>query len=461
MIHYFAFGLILVAGAAHGKTTVVRAGASIQAALKAAQPGDTIEVEPGTYRESLVVDKTKIRLMGKPKRGQWPILDGEGKLNDGVIAIGSGFEMAYFHLRKYKGNGVTTQAADDVYLHHLRVEDAGIYGIYPTRGNRVRVEDTVTSGIADAGVYIGMCNGVDVRRNQVFQSVAGIEIENSHGALVEDNTVYDNTAGILVFTLPGLPVKSGENVIVRRNMVYENNHANFGAEGSIVSNVPSGTGMIVMAADKVRLEHNVVRGNKTAGLILSDTEYIADASAPDPAIDPQFDDNQILENFFYDNGQAPVGKIKLLLAVKHFTLSGADIVAYGKGRRNCRAANLQAKFLGEKQFTLCPSGATTQSVVSMLQDPKANTLSAGAPAPKPGEMLFNAICAGCHGLGVRVIGPPIEEIQTKYRANAKGIADFALAPKKVRSDYPEMPAQSHLGRDKLMAIAEYLLKLKQ
>lgn len=457
----FVVLLLFVGFPAYGKTTLVRAGASIQAALKTAQPGDTIEVEPGVYKESLVVDKTKIRLVGKPAKGEWPILDGEGKMNDGLIATGSGFEMAYFHIRKYKGNGVTTQAADDVFLHHLRVEDTGIYGIYPTRGNRVRVEDTVTSGIADAGIYIGMCNGVDVRRNETFKNVAGIEIENSHGALVEGNAVYDNAAGILVFTLPGLPVKSGENVIVRRNMVYDNNHVNFGAEGAIVSSVPSGSGIIVMAADKVRVEHNILRGNKTAGLIFSDLEYIADSSAPDPALDPQFDDNQVLGNFFYENGKAPVGKIKLLLAVKHFSLSGADIIAYGKGRRNCRAGDLRAKIFGEKTFAECKVGETTAGVASMLQDPKANALPAGTKAQKPGEMLFNAVCAGCHGLGVRLIGPPLEEVQAKYKENAKGIAEFALAPKKVRPGYPEMPSQGHLGRDKLAEIAEYILQLKR
>lgn len=461
MIRFFVMVGISLAGPAWSKTTVVRSGASIQAALKAAQPGDTIEVEPGTYRESLVIDKAKIRLLGKPKKGEWPILDGDGKMNDGAIATGSGFEMAYFHIRKYKGNGVTTQAADDVFLHHLRIEDTGIYGIYPTRGNRVRVEDTVTSGIADAGIYIGMCNGVDVRRNETFKNVAGIEIENSHGALVEDNAVYDNAAGILVFNLPGLPVKSGENVIVRRNLVYENNHVNFSPEGAIVSSVPSGSGIILMAADKVRLEHNVVRGNKTAGLILSDLEYIADSSAPDPALDPQFDDNQILQNFFYDNGKAPAGKIKILLAIKHFSLSGADVIANGKGRRNCVSSELRARILGEKTFSECKKDESTVSIVSMLQDPKANAQAAGTKAQKPGEMLFNAVCAGCHGLGVRLIGPPLEEVQAKYKGDPKGIAEFALAPKKVRPGYPEMPSQGHLGREKLVEIAEYILQLKR
>jgi nitrous oxidase accessory protein NosD len=48
-----AAALALVAGAAHAATIQVRPGASIQAALNAAHPGDTIRLAPGRYLEDL------------------------------------------------------------------------------------------------------------------------------------------------------------------------------------------------------------------------------------------------------------------------------------------------------------------------------------------------------------------------------------------------------------------------
>jgi hypothetical protein len=103
--------------------------------------------------------------------------------------------------------------------------------------------------------------------------VAGIEIENSRHALVEFNNVYDNTGGILAFITPGLPIKTCYDVIIRNNFVYQNNHPNFGAEGSIVSFIPPGTGVIVMAADDVVIETTSSMGMITSASVLSTTIF--------------------------------------------------------------------------------------------------------------------------------------------------------------------------------------------
>src|SRR4051812_40053209 len=47
---------------------VVRPGQSIQAAVDAAQPGDTIVVRPGTYRESVLITKPGLTLRGSGGR---------------------------------------------------------------------------------------------------------------------------------------------------------------------------------------------------------------------------------------------------------------------------------------------------------------------------------------------------------------------------------------------------------
>ena len=49
---------------AQGNIHLVNPGDSIQAAVEAAQPGDTIRVMPGTYSETVYIDKDDIHLVG-------------------------------------------------------------------------------------------------------------------------------------------------------------------------------------------------------------------------------------------------------------------------------------------------------------------------------------------------------------------------------------------------------------
>ena len=98
----------------------------------------------------------------------------------------------------------------------------------------------------------------------MFSNVAGIEIENSFFADVHDNTSHDNTAGILVFDLPGLQQEGGHDVRVFNNTIQNNNTENFAQNSDIVSIVPAGTGFFVMANHDVEVFGNTIEGNKTA-----------------------------------------------------------------------------------------------------------------------------------------------------------------------------------------------------
>lgn len=452
--------ILLISLQAYSATITVKSGASIQSAIEKAKPGDTIEVMPGTYNELVLIDKENIKLLGVIQDGAWPTLDGQNKKNDGVIASGSHFEIANFVIKNFKGNGVTTQGADHVFMHHLVVENTGLYGIYPTRGSFIKIEDTVTSKIADAGIYIGMCSHTEVRRNEVFKNVAGIEVENSEHVLVEDNYAHDNTGGILSFTLPGLPVKKSDNVIIRRNIVESNNLENFGAPASTVGSLPAGSGIVVLAGTNVQIEDNIIRNNMTGGIILSDMSFIESMSAPDPLVDPKFKGTKILKNLFYENGKKPQSKlVQALIAVKHFSFSSGDIVTNGEGVDNCLAKATGAKVLGQKSFTACKENTTTKLVTTVMETRELTSVQK-ARSSDLGAKVYNNVCSGCHASNISLIGPPLQELQKKYHANPRGIVEFAFAPSKIRSKYPAMPSQNYLGKEKLQAAAEFILNQK-
>jgi hypothetical protein len=65
-------GVASPAAALAGDTIIVTT--TIQAAVDAAQPGDTILVPPGTYRESVLVNKSHLTITGSPAA----VIDAEG-----------------------------------------------------------------------------------------------------------------------------------------------------------------------------------------------------------------------------------------------------------------------------------------------------------------------------------------------------------------------------------------------
>ncbi|EMY59974.1 parallel beta-helix domain-containing protein [Leptospira terpstrae] len=459
------------------RTVEVHEGESIQNAIDSLEKGDIVKVFPGVYHEFLFVDKTHFTLSGVIVNGKWPILDGEGILNDGVIGSGANFIIENFHIKNYKANGVMTQGAGNIIMRKLIVDNTGIYGIYPTMGTNILIEDTVSLGIADAAIYIGMCHNVDVRRNEVYGSVIGIEIENSTNVLIEGNTVYDNSAGIVAFALPGLPLKKVENVIIRRNFIFDNNHRNFAEPGALVAGVPPGIGIGVMAGDEVTIEGNIIRRNSFAGIGIGDNNLLPNSKSPDPDVEPNPDRNKVLENVFIDNGIRKWDDIvSWLFYVIRIIFSGNpipespnggkvgifpdgfDIVASGKGKDNCLSSPDSVTKIGTSSYGICSKTENTEKVKTMIGDPKQG--EAKSDVRELGKQVFGAVCSGCHSMTLRTVGPPIKEIQEKYKKDVYGVVTFASMPKKVREGFIEMPSQKYLGNEKLTAVSNYILNLK-
>ncbi|MDP6930007.1 MAG: hypothetical protein QF412_09930, partial [Planctomycetota bacterium] len=62
--------------ARHEPTILVKAGEKIQDAVDRAVEGDVIGIEPGIYRETVLVETSNITLMGMVQDGRRPVLDG-------------------------------------------------------------------------------------------------------------------------------------------------------------------------------------------------------------------------------------------------------------------------------------------------------------------------------------------------------------------------------------------------
>ena len=302
----------------HGSIITIQSGQKIQDGINLAVAGDTIRIMPGLYHETLSVDISGVVIEGVLEEGSRPILDGLGKLADGIIGSGSNITLRNLTIRNYTANGVMINRAHNITFEKLYCHDTGLYGVYPVECVGIHVDSCEVTGVRDAGIYVGQSKDIVVEDCRVYSNVTGIEIENSVNAIVQRNIAYDNAGGILVFLLPNNPSKFSRNCRVINNQVFDNNHVNFADPNAAVSGVPSGSGIMIMAADEVEVAYNQITGNNSYGVGL-----IALSNQPKGKkldVDPIASGCWIHDNILENNGKHPDSKLLEL------GLPGADLL---------------------------------------------------------------------------------------------------------------------------------------
>ena len=319
------FGFALGEKAPQSRVSKIAPSENIQFELQSrlidAVPGDVIELAPGRYQLkhqlTVVTDGLTIRGAGSDKT----VLSFKEQATGGagLEATGNNLLLEGFAVEDTAGNGIKVLGSNGVTFRDVRAEwtgppseKNGAYGLYPVQCQNVLMEKCVGIGASDAGLYVGQCTNVIVRNCSAERNVAGIEIENTIAADVYDNVANNNAGGMLVFDLPGLQQTNGRQTRLYRNKFYGNNHKNFAVKGSIVSEVPSGMGVMIMSADDVELFGNEIRGNKTSGISILSYE-ITGKKLKDKTYDRYPEGISIHGNRFEKNGYKPEGEISLLL----------------------------------------------------------------------------------------------------------------------------------------------------
>jgi parallel beta-helix repeat protein len=304
----------------------------LQEQLLDAKPGTVIEIPAGKHALDRVLT---LRANGVTIRGegsQKSILSFKNEISgpEGMLVYANDFTIEHLAIEDSKGDGLKVNDGENITIRDVRVEwtggpktTNGAYGIYPVKSKNVLIEDSASFGASDAGIYVGQSQNVIVRRNRAEKNVAGIEIENTIGADVYENTATGNTGGILVFNMPNLP-QPGQATRVFKNTAVDNNLANFAAKGAAVASVPAGSGVVVNSNPKVEIFDNDIAGNKTANLIISSyfsTNYY-NTRGVDPNYNPYPRAIFVYGNRFKGGGDSPDGLDLKTLKVALFGISG-------------------------------------------------------------------------------------------------------------------------------------------
>ncbi|TAJ68634.1 MAG: hypothetical protein EPO51_27555 [Phenylobacterium sp.] len=299
-----------LAGAAQARTLAVAPGADaqerIQTALLDAKPGDVVELAAGRYElsDGLSLDVDDVTVKGAGPDATVLSFKGQKGAGEGLLVTSDRVTVRDLGVEDTKGDGVKSKGADQISFVNLRVEwmggpneKNGAYGVYPVSSTNVLIDKVVVKGASDAGIYVGQSKNIVVKRSRAEFNVAGIEIENSMNADVFDNVATHNAGGILVFDLPNLPQMGGHSTRLFRNRVVQNDTPNFAPKGNIVANVPTGTGVMIMANKNVHVFDNEIAENQSAAIMLvSYTEKFDDKTYNPLPRDIVVRDNRIGRN---------------------------------------------------------------------------------------------------------------------------------------------------------------------
>lgn len=216
-----------------------------------------------------------------------------------------------------------------------------------------------------------------------------------------------------------------------------------------------------MAGDDVVIENNIIRNNDNVGILVTSMDILEEISN-DPDSEPNSDNVAILNNMMIDNGNSPVGALKALM-LANLETRGPDILDTGGGTGNCILNRGRYRALLMADYAQCDEAARTSAGIrSMtLDQPVAGNVYAEADIRENiGMRNWYGICSACHAYDIQLIGPSVEDIQAIYEGNAEALADYILAPTKVREDAPEMPPQDYLTEEARRAVADFALAME-
>jgi hypothetical protein len=249
------FALLAWPGAAQAhRPTVVGPGDSIQAAVDAALPGDTILVF-GTHRENVAIQKDGLTLRGVGAVIRPPAVPAghacfdttvPGEAVHGICVVGDvDFDT-----------GEITRYVDGVTVSGFAVRGFAGFGVAATAASHTVFKANVTTDNRDAGLFSGQSLDTRIVANRASGGRFGVLVTGALRGTVAANSLHDNCVGALLFA------EAAEYRLAANRV-----HRNTQACAPVPDNWPalSGGGVLVVAASSNTIAGNLITGNVPSG----------------------------------------------------------------------------------------------------------------------------------------------------------------------------------------------------
>ncbi|MER6347394.1 right-handed parallel beta-helix repeat-containing protein [Streptomyces sp. NPDC001595] len=257
------------------ETHLVFPGESIQEAVDAAKPGDTVLVTTGTYHQSVKVTTSGLSLRGMGR--DTVIRPSADKAADACAASGNGIcvegtkdravrdvTVASLTVTGFAKSGVSAVSTDGLTVHDVTAVKNGVWGIAQERSIRSVLRKNTARDNGDAGLFLANTisaeegaldtRGTVVEKNRLEGNRIGVTVRRLRNLTVSGNHATGNCAGVFLVGDENKP-RAGA-LTVRDNHIVRNNKS---CPATARLDAIQGSGIVLTGTEDTLITRNVVR----------------------------------------------------------------------------------------------------------------------------------------------------------------------------------------------------------
>ncbi|MFB8238510.1 nitrous oxide reductase family maturation protein NosD [Kitasatospora purpeofusca] len=270
---------------AAGDLHLVRPGESIQQAVDAALPGDTVQLLPGEYRGSVRITTPGLTLRGAGRDSV--LLPADTSADTPAAADGAAVCAAAGHglcvagtddrplagvtvealaVTGFRKNGISASGTTGLTVRATFVHDNGQQGISQEKSTRGVITANESTRNGQSGVFLAnsvdseggalSADGTLVSANLLTDNRVGVTVRRLRDLSVERNRIRGNCGGVFVVGDEGVP-RAGALTVTRNQVVANNRYCPPNPRLDHIQ----GAGIVLTGAEETSVTENEVRDN--------------------------------------------------------------------------------------------------------------------------------------------------------------------------------------------------------
>jgi parallel beta-helix repeat protein len=302
------------------KNYTVSPGSFIQSAIDKAEEGDTVQILPGEYNETITISTPGITLKGFEYEGEYTVFNGMnmggGFLENAIFITASNVTVQDIKIHSFEKIAIQATDVENLTITGIDISQVKENGIVLTEVSKVFLENCQIRDAQKIGISVQDSSEIVIQESEVFQNVVGIDVRDSIETTLKEIALYHNGVGVFL---------EGENTEeeIKSSHVsiqycrFIGNGRKFSSQSKL-----SGIGLFVNGYDHVDASHSYFESNSTYGIVVRSNEKNGKTFVSNHTY--------VHHNQYGNNGAEPNAEF-----LKSFPeATGGDILFDGAGERN-------------------------------------------------------------------------------------------------------------------------------